>query len=74
MQNVLWANGDQLNKPPSWNELEKQGMSEKDIRQSRLDICNACPHLLPTGHCEHCYCSISSITARPNAKCPIRLW
>lgn len=74
MQNALLENGGQLmNKLSSWGELEAEGLSEQEIRKLRLDICNTCD-ALNKGRCGYCGCSISSETARPNAKCPIRKW
>lgn len=58
----------------TWSELEAEGMSDIDIRKARLAICDDCPKMLEDGHCSLCYCAISSMTARPNARCPLRKW
>lgn len=58
----------------TWSELLEEGYSEMDIRKARIIVCHQCPRLLKSGHCELCGCSISSETARPNARCPIRKW
>jgi hypothetical protein len=75
MQNVQKKNGDKhLTNIKSWSELEKEGIDPIDIRKGRLAICNTCEHAQNDGRCYLCGCSISSETARPNARCPVRKW
>jgi hypothetical protein len=47
---------------------------ETIIAKERMDICNACPELLPTGNCKKCGCFMSLKTKLPHAFCPLNKW
>lgn len=42
--------------------------------EKRLEICKACPSLLPTGNCKECGCFMSQKVKLPNASCPLHKW
>ena len=71
-----------------WEEYkEKNGVTPLDllnpktkrisdeIANSRLDICNSCPHLIQfTKQCKKCGCFMAAKTKYEAAKCPIGKW
>jgi hypothetical protein len=44
------------------------------ISKERMNICNNCPELLPTGNCKKCGCFMFLKTRLPHAECPINKW
>jgi hypothetical protein len=45
------------------------------VRDSRLDICNQCEHLLQiTSQCNKCGCFVKAKTWLPGSSCPINKW
>ena len=46
----------------------------KDIAQSRYDICKECPFLLPTKQCSKCGCFMKAKVKLANAECPEHKW
>jgi hypothetical protein len=48
---------------------------ENEIRDERLEICNACPQLIKlTSQCKECGCLMNVKTKLPNASCPLGKW
>ncbi len=48
---------------------------EKDIKETRLDICKGCDWFRPkTQTCKKCGCFMAAKSMLANAKCPIGKW
>ena len=53
----------------------KTKRTSDEIANSRLDICNSCPHLIQlTKQCKKCGCFMAAKTKYEAAKCPIGKW
>jgi hypothetical protein len=50
------------------------GRVSTQVADKRLEICKACPELLPTGNCKKCGCFMSAKVKLPNAECPLHKW
>jgi hypothetical protein len=58
-----------------WDLFNKNlGRVSEEVGATRMDICKACPELLPTGNCKECGCFMSAKTKLPNASCPLGKW
>jgi hypothetical protein len=59
-----------------WDLFNKNlGRVQTDIATERMDICNACEHLIQaTKTCKECGCFMTAKTKLPNAACPIGKW
>lgn len=57
-----------------WDLLNKDNWTMEEVREKRLEICNACPDLLITRQCKHCMCFMDIKTKLENAYCPLRKW
>lgn len=47
---------------------------EKDVAQSRYDICKKCEHFLPTTQCSKCLCFMKIKVKISEAECPLGKW
>lgn len=55
--------------------LNANNYTTREIRDSRLDICRQCDHLIKITHtCKTCGCFMSMKTWLYQAQCPIGLW
>jgi hypothetical protein len=59
-----------------WHLLDpKQLINDTKIVESRMSICNACPHLVQaTKQCTKCGCFMVAKTKLKNAECPLGFW
>ncbi len=56
-----------------WNK--KIGRVPPKVARERMEICSACPKLIPITHqCKICKCFMSEKTKLPNADCPLNKW
>jgi hypothetical protein len=50
-------------------------LEEEQITQSRLEICEDCPHLIkPSYQCKMCGCMMKKKTKLSGASCPLSKW
>jgi hypothetical protein len=54
--------------------LITQGVASAEVKASRLSVCNACPHKLPSGRCAKCGCFLAAKTAVAGEACPLGYW
>lgn len=55
------------------NPLTKH--ADKEVADSRFEICKSCPELLPISYqCKKCGCFMIAKTKLEKAKCPIGKW
>jgi len=58
-----------------WDLLNlKTEYVEKEVAQSRYDICKQCPFLLPTKQCSKCGCFMKAKVKIAHSECPENKW
>mgnify|MGYP003337677022 CR=1 FL=1 len=66
-----------LQKPARpWDMLNPNiGRVSDEVKQTRLDICKACPFFMKISHqCRKCGCIMDAKTGLPHAFCPEGKW
>ena len=56
---------------------DKLGLLSDDVRErneTRMNICNGCPHKTSSGRCSKCGCMLAAKTKCDRCKCPIGKW
>lgn len=49
-------------------------LEDKQVAQSRFEICRACPYLTKTNQCEMCGCFMKKKVQVSAASCPLNKW
>ncbi len=58
-----------------WDLLNKANWTMEEVREKRLEICNACPEFIHiTKQCKKCGCFMELKTKLEDAFCPLRKW
>lgn len=55
-------------------DLAQGGFTSEEIANQRLEICKACPELIPGTRCRLCGCYMVVKTKVANARCPAHRW
>lgn len=67
---------DALGETRPWDFVNpKTEYVEKEVAQTRYDICKACPMLIQaTKQCKECGCFMKAKTTLKHAECPLHKW
>ena len=55
-------------------KIEKHFLVSHEVRQQRIEICEACEHLHRWKYCKLCWCFMPLKTHMTNVSCPIEKW